>query len=101
MQTNIIIAVIGIAIFLAFLSINSKLKKMANEIEDLTTEVEETKGIMASAKVLIVGFAEALRKAGSDPVKLKELQASLDTGSSDLAQAIADNPLPGEVVTPA
>lgn len=69
---------------------------MANEIEDLTAEVEETKGIMASAKVLIEGFAEALRKAGSDPVKLKELQTSLDEGSTDLAAAISANPLPGE-----
>lgn len=101
MQTYIIIAVIGTAIFLALLFIYFKLKKMANELEDLTTEVAETKGIMASAKVLIEGFAAALAAAGTDPVKLAALKADLDSGSTELADAIANNPLPGEVVTPA
>lgn len=73
---------------------------MANELDDLTTEVQETKGIMASAKVLIEGFADALAKAGTDPVKLKALRDDLNTGSEDLAAGIAANPLPGEVVTP-
>lgn len=90
-----VLAILGITIIIYL-----KLRQMANEIEDLTTEVEETKGIMASAKVLIEGFAEALRKAGQDPIKLKALQASLDTGSTELQSAIAANPLPGEVVEP-
>jgi len=77
-----------------------KIEKMANELEDLTTEVEETKGIMASAKVLIEGFAAALAKAGTDPAKLAALRADLNTGSEDLAAGIAANPLPGEVVVP-
>lgn len=75
-------------------------KKMANEIEDLAAEVTETKGIMQSAKVLIEGFASALAAAGTDKVKLAELKADLDAGSSELATALAANPLPGEVVTP-
>lgn len=77
-----------------------KTNKMANELDDLTTEVEETKGIMASAKVLIEGFAAALAAAGTDPAKLAALKTSLDTGSTDLANAIAANPLPGENPTP-
>lgn len=71
---------------------------MAQELENLTTEVAETKGIMASAKVLIEGFAAALAAAGTDPVKLKALKDDLNAGSEDLAAAIAANPLPGEVV---
>lgn len=73
---------------------------MANELDDLTTEVEETKGIMNSAIVLIKGFAAALAAAGTDPVKLAALKTSLDTGSSELAAAIAENPLPGENPVP-
>lgn len=74
--------------------------KMANEIEDLTSEVSETKGIMQSAKTLIEGFASALAAAGTDKVKLAQLKSDLDAGSTELASAIAANPLPGEVVTP-
>lgn len=77
-----------------------KLNKMANELEDLTAEVAETKGIMASAKVLIEGFAAALAAAGTDPAKLKALRESLNTGSEDLAAGIAANPLPTEVIVP-
>lgn len=77
-----------------------KLTKMANEIQELTTEVEETKGIMASAMTLIRGFAAALAAAGTDPVALTNLKNSLNAGSEELAAAIAENPLPGEVVTP-
>lgn len=73
---------------------------MANEIEDLTAEVAETKGIMQSAKVLIEGFAAALAAAGTDPVKLAELRTSLDAGSTELQDAIIANPLPGEIVPP-
>lgn len=73
---------------------------MPNEIENLETEVSETTGVMASAKALIIGFAAALRAAGTDKVKLTELANSLDGGANDLAAAIAENPLPGEVVNP-
>lgn len=73
---------------------------MANEVEDLTTEVAETRGVMSSAKVLIEGFSAALTAAGTDRTKLAALKADLDAGSTELATAIAANPLPGEVVTP-
>lgn len=73
---------------------------MPNEIENLETEVTETNGVMASAIVLINGFAAALRAAGTDKVKLTELANSLDGGANALAAAIAENPLPEEVVTP-
>lgn len=75
-------------------SINQNLIKMAKELEDLTAEVEETKGVVQSAKVLIEGFAEALAAAGTDPAKLAELKASLDQSNQELADAVAANPLP-------
>jgi len=70
------------------------------DLSGLTAEVEETKGIMQSAKALIEGFAAALAAAGTDPVKLKELQDNLNTGSEELAAAVAANPLPGETTAP-
>lgn len=76
-----------------------KQNQMANEMEDLTAEVSETKGIMASAKALIEGFSQRLTEAGTDKTKLAALKADLDGGSSELAAAIAANPLPGEVIT--
>lgn len=72
------------------------LQAMANEIENLTAEVAETKGIMASAKTLIEGFADALEAAGTDKAKLDALREDLSTGSDQLAAAITNNPLPTE-----
>lgn len=74
---------------------------MNPELEALAAEVEESKGIMISAKTLIEGIAQKLEEAGTDKVKLTELKDSLNSGSEELAAAIAANPLPGEVVTPA
>lgn len=81
--------------------LNTKIDKMANELDDLTTEVQETKGIMQSAKVLIEGFAKKLEEAGTDKAKLTALKNDLNTGSEDLAAALAANPLPGENIPPA
>lgn len=68
-----------------------KAYKMSKEMDDLTAEVAETKGIMASAKVLIEGFAARLEAAGTDPAKLNALREDLDTSSTDLAKAVAAN----------
>lgn len=78
--------------------IKKTLIKMGEELQSLTTEVQETKGIMASAKALIVGFAQKLEEAGTDKAKLTALKEELNSGSEELATAMAANPLPGEVV---
>lgn len=79
-----------------------KIFTMGQELDNLTTEVSETKGIMASAKALIVGFNQKLKDAiaAGNPAALTALSQELDTSTNDLAQAIADNPLPGENPTP-
>ena len=77
-----------------------QLNKMNTELEALTAEVEESKGIMLSAKTLIEGIAQKLEEAGTDKVKLTELKESLNAGSEELAAAILANPLPGETPTP-
>jgi hypothetical protein len=74
-------------------------KKMSVELEELTAEVTETKGIEESAVVLIQGIAAALAAAGSDPVKLKALRDDLKVSTDALAAAIAANPLPATPTT--
>lgn len=71
---------------------------MANELQDLTTEVQETRGIMQSAKAAIEGFAVKLDEAirANDPQALITLRDELNASSEDLAAAIAANPLPGD-----
>jgi hypothetical protein len=70
--------------------------KMSEELDTLTSEVAETRGVMDSAKVLILGFKAALDEAiaANNPQALRDLSASLDEGANDLASAIAANPLP-------
>lgn len=98
MKTIDIIALLcGATLVIAIISL-LKIKKMGKELDDLATEVSETKGIMSSAKVLIEGFAAALAAAGTDPTKLAALRSDLNAGSEDLAAGIAANPLPGEVI---
>jgi hypothetical protein len=72
-------------------SINLNLKKIMTDLTALTAEVEETKTVAESAVVLITGLADALRAAGTDPVKLGELQAQLDTSNAKLAAAVSAN----------
>lgn len=74
-----------------------KLNQMGQELDNLTTEVSETRGVLQSAKVLIEGFAQALKDAiaKNDPAALTALANDLDTNTNDLAAAIAANPLPG------
>lgn len=61
------------------------------ELDDLTTEVSETVGVMQSALALINGFAARLAAAGTDPAKLTALRESLDSNSQALAAAVAAN----------
>lgn len=80
-------------------SLNSKIDKMANELDTLTTEVSETATVIDSAVVLLKGLKAALDAAGTDPAKLAALSASLDTKQTELATAIAEN-TPAEPTTP-
>jgi len=68
---------------------------MAQEINELETEVSEEVTVMGSATTLINGFADRLRDAGVDPAKLAKLQSDLDTSGNALAAAVAAN-TPGE-----
>lgn len=93
---------IGLAILALAIVLNRRIKNMAGELERLTTEVAETRGVVASAIALIKGFKQALDEAiaANDPAALTALSDSLDAGQQELAQAIAENPLPGEPPPP-
>jgi hypothetical protein len=69
---------------------------MSAELDRLTTEVEETRGVVDSAIALIQGFKAALDEAiaSGNPAALTALSDSLDAKTNELADAIAANPLP-------
>ena len=66
---------------------------MGVELDSLVAEVTETKSIMASAKTLIEGLKTRLDEAiaSGDPAMLQALSNDLNSGSEDLAAAIAAN----------
>jgi hypothetical protein len=66
-------------------------EKMSKEFDDLTAEVAAETTVEASAITLIQGFAAQLAAAGTDPVKLKALTASIKTSSDALAAAVVAN----------
>jgi hypothetical protein len=68
-----------------------KAYQMSKELDDLTVQVQKNADVEASAIILIQGIADALRVAGTDPVKLQELQTSLSASSDALAAAVAAN----------
>lgn len=70
------------------------LKKEATEmaaIDDLAVKVARNATVTGSAIVLIQGIKAALDAAGTDPVKLAALGASLDSADDELAAAISAN----------
>ena len=73
---------------------------MTQALDDLTREVEETKGVVDSAIVFIQGLKDQLAAAGTDPVKLAELAAALDEQQQKLAAAIGANTTEPQSETP-
>lgn len=73
-----------------------------DELTQLAAQVDATKGVDASAKMLIDGFAAKLAAAvaaavaaGATPAELQQitdLQGALKTSSDDLAASVAANP---------
>lgn len=61
------------------------------ELDDLTAEVARQTTVEKSALALIQGFAGQLAAAGTDPVKLAELSATLKANDDELAAAVLAN----------
>ena len=72
-------------------NISRKESTMTQELHDLTAEVAAATSIEASAVALIEGLADQLAAAGTDPVALSNLTASLKSSADALAAAVAAN----------
>lgn len=62
---------------------------MSQQMDDLKTEVANTKAGVASAVTLIAGLRQQIIDAGTDPAALQELTDSLKASEADLAGAVA------------
>lgn len=60
-------------------------------IDNLRNEVERTKGVMASAKTLIVGLLEQIEAAKDDPAQIQQIIDDARAATDDLASAIPAN----------
>lgn len=74
----------------------SKGNAMSAQLDKLTTEVSETKTVVASAVTLIEGLAQQIRDLKDDPVALEALATELDATTNALAAAVAANTPPVE-----
>jgi hypothetical protein len=68
------------------------------KLDELEKQVKSNTDAEQSAIVLLGGLAQLLRDAGTDPMKLAELTASLETSRSSLAAAVLAN-TPATTVT--
>lgn len=68
-------------------------KRTMAALDDLRTEVEENKTVMASAVALLQGLKAKLDEAiaSGDPAELKRLSDELDTNTTALAGAVSAN----------
>lgn len=62
---------------------------MSAELENLTREVAESRGVTESAVALITGLAEQIRELKNDPAALEALAEDLDQQQQALAGAVA------------
>lgn len=63
-------------------------QEMSKELDDLTTEVANTKAGVDSAVTLIAGLRQQIIDAGTDPAKLQALTDALKATEADLAGAV-------------
>lgn len=71
--------------------VKTKEEHMSQQLDDLTTEVQNATTVEQSAITLIQGLAAQLQAAGTDPVKLQALHDQLVQSDQALAAAVAAN----------
>jgi len=69
-----------------------EVKKMSQELDDLTVEVTEMGTVIDSAILLIQGLAARLEEIADDPAAIRALATELDTQADELAAAVAAVP---------
>ena len=80
-------------LFTEIKSINTNIKTMANELDNLTAEVTETKDLQQSAITLLNGLKTKLDEAiaNNDMSRVVALRDELDSSNAALAAAITAN----------
>ena len=84
----------------ALVIVVEKENHMSAELDALTLEVAETKGMVDSAVLLLQGLSEYIRVHANDPLAMFALAADLDAQQATLTAAIAANPVPVTPPTP-
>ena len=68
-----------------------EIKRMSQEMDNLTAQVHANSNLMDSAMVMINGIADRITAAGVDPQKLNDLAVELKAKDDQLAAAVAAN----------
>ena len=69
-------------------------EKIMARLDQLTAEVAEVQGTVASAIALIQGLAQQIKDAGTDQAALDDIVAQLNAQQEALAAAVAANSEP-------
>lgn len=72
----------------------NKENHMSAELDALTLEVAETKGVIDSAVLLLQGLSDYIKAHANEPLAMYALAADLDAQQGTLTAAIAANPVP-------
>ncbi len=89
------------ALLAAFNQLTKGVNRMANEIENLTTEVKRSTTVRESVRVLLVALAKRLLDNAGDPAAIRALATELrdnnDAVTADVVAntPVADEPIPG------
>ena len=65
--------------------------KIMATVDDIQADVTAENTVIDSAVTLLKGLADALKAAGTDPVKLAALHTDITTKTQALAEAVAAN----------
>ena len=60
-------------------------------LDEILTDVEDEATVVASVVTLLTNLSDALKAAGTDPVKLAAVKAQIDTNKKAMADAVAAN----------
>lgn len=72
-------------------TVQTQLTQIMADLTQLTADVASVKTVAESAITLIQGLKAQLDAAGTDPAKLAELSASLESTQAELAAALTAN----------
>ena len=79
------------ATFAKLLHIERRIKKMANELDRIESEVTDISGAVDSAIALLSKLADLIRNNAGDPARLNKIADDLDAKGKALADAVVAN----------